>query len=391
MSELIGTRDDAMKLRLHLLATVSAAIVLGSLSQSGTAFAGDNDSPQVWIELGGALNLSANDPGNFVAPYFATDEAAGLGSLVDLQKGAKRGFDENGKLTIQPAGSDWSFSAGVRYGRMNSKHNAHIQTPGQPIRYHLVTYYGPNYGTSIPKYVKFADTQASTQQTHLIADFQAGRDVGMGLFGRHGTATIDFGVRFAQFTSKSRFTNNSDPKLNFFPYVVSNYTRLGSLFNYKKYKSAYWARAENDSSFHGIGPSLSWHGSTPLVGHPDSAEIAVDWNVDGSLLFGRQKSKGVHQSSKAHCSGVFYQGVACNVGAPTVVHPAVPHDRSRSVTVPNIGGSLGLSFRSGDAKVNFGYRADIFFNAMDTGIDEYKSSNILFHGPYASISIGLGG
>ena len=66
-------------------------------------------------------------------------------------------------------------------------------------------------------------------------------------------------------------------------------------------------------------------------------------------------------------------------------------DRSRSVVVPNIGALAGLSFNFSNAKVSLGYRADFFFGAMDMGIDTRDTSNVVFHGPYASVSIGLGG
>jgi hypothetical protein len=76
----------------------------------------------------------------------------------------------------------------------------------------------------------------------------------------------------------------------------------------------------------------------------------------------------------------------------TARFPATPvHTRSRNVVVPNIGGSVGLSWRVEDFKVNLGYRADFFFNAMDGGIDATKNEDRAFFGPYASVSIGLGG
>jgi hypothetical protein len=76
----------------------------------------------------------------------------------------------------------------------------------------------------------------------------------------------------------------------------------------------------------------------------------------------------------------------------TVCHHApAPHARSRSVVVPNIGGFAGLSFIYDAAKLTLGYRADFFFGAMDTGIDARKTSDVGFHGPFTTISIGLGG
>ena len=47
------------------------------------------------------------------------------------------------------------------------------------------------------------------------------------------------------------------------------------------------------------------------------------------------------------------------------------------------------SARYRNAKINFGYRADFFFNAMDGGQDTAKSYGRGFYGPYLNLSIGL--
>jgi hypothetical protein len=41
--------------------------------------------------------------------------------------------------------------------------------------------------------------------------------------------------------------------------------------------------------------------------------------------------------------------------------------------------------------MSVGYRADFFFGAMDTGLDTRDRETRSFYGPYASVSIGLGG
>ena len=64
--------------------------------------------------------------------------------------------------------------------------------------------------------------------------------------------------------------------------------------------------------------------------------------------------------------------------------------RSHTVTVPNLGGFAGLSVKYANAKVSFGYRGDFFFGAMDDGIDARRSKDVAFHGPFATISVGLG-
>jgi hypothetical protein len=60
------------------------------------------------------------------------------------------------------------------------------------------------------------------------------------------------------------------------------------------------------------------------------------------------------------------------------------------IAIPNVGGLAGVSFRYANAKVSFGYRGDFFFGAMDAGIDTRKAETVGFHGPFASISVGLG-
>jgi hypothetical protein len=72
-------------------------------------------------------------------------------------------------------------------------------------------------------------------------------------------------------------------------------------------------------------------------------------------------------------------------------HPAEPSLRTRSVTVPNLGAFAGLSFVYTNAKISFGYRADVFFGAMDEGVDARHSKDAGFYGPFAKISVGLGG
>ncbi len=59
--------------------------------------------------------------------------------------------------------------------------------------------------------------------------------------------------------------------------------------------------------------------------------------------------------------------------------------------VPNVGGFAGFTFRLQDFKVSAGYRADFFFGAMDGGVDTAKKENVGFYGPFATVSVGLGG
>jgi hypothetical protein len=118
--------------------------------------------------------------------------------------------------------------------------------------------------------------------------------------------------------------------------------------------------------------------------------LGVDWGVNGALLFGRQKAS-VHHEATSYYHGAKYP--VYGSGKHTLIyHHATPvPDRVHSVVVPNVGGFAGLSFRYASAKVAFGYRADFFFGAMDGGIDTRKTYDRNFHGPFATISVGLGG
>jgi len=124
-----------------------------------------------------------------------------------------------------------------------------------------------------------------------------------------------------------------------------------------------------------------------LIGNPDAGAVTFDWGLNGAVLFGRQHVTGSHETMAHHGSRQH------NSGALPTLYPTVSHNtsRSRSVVVPNIGGFAGFSLRFPNAKVSLGYRVDAFFGAMDGGIDTRKTYDRDFYGPFATISIGLGG
>jgi iron complex outermembrane recepter protein len=227
---------------------------------------------------------------------------------------------------------------------------------------------------------KFSNTLSHHRERNTVLDFSAGKDVGLGLFGSQASSVLKAGVRFAQFTSKSAFDLRARPDLSI------KYFTYGPLrFVADRNFHTYYATGHASRSFRGVGPALSWNGSAPLVGDAQHGEIVFDWGVNASVLFGKQKARVRHQESghyKAPGGSLLY----------TTVYPASPVSRTnaRSVSVPNVGGMAGISFRRGDAKISFGYRADFFFDAVDGGIDTRKSTTLGFNGPFASISVGLG-
>jgi hypothetical protein len=106
------------------------------------------------------------------------------------------------------------------------------------------------------------------------------------------------------------------------------------------------------------------------------------WSVPSS--YPRQKANNTHNSTIRYFRGG-------GAGQTLYVQPPVTHSRSHMVTIPNIGGFAGLSYRFPNAKISAGYRADFFFGAKDSGLETRSTTDVGFHGPYATISIGLGG
>jgi hypothetical protein len=59
--------------------------------------------------------------------------------------------------------------------------------------------------------------------------------------------------------------------------------------------------------------------------------------------------------------------------------------------VPAIDAYIGASYRFPNAKISLGYRADMFFGAIDGGIAAAQKYDRSFYGPFTTISVGIGG
>lgn len=375
MSELIQTQRAQRNCRLCLLATVSALALAPNAFVWASAEIREA-APTVWIELGG--QLQRDDGGQLpFAPNFATSEPRPdyeTFSPTGSQHLPRYSFGGEGKITFRPEGSDWSFSASVLYGRSNRDKSYHGQRT-----YALTGTLQPTFPFSAHGYL-FSDLRARHSESHAVLDFMAGRDVGLGVFGPHGEAMLDLGVRFAQFSSKSNISLRSMPQALSWKYVPFFQKSLPTA-----HQRSYFGTNSASRSFHGLGPAISWNASNVVAGHDDTADLTFDWGINAALLFGRQKAKVHH-----HTTGALHTGGMTQILTEILYTKRPPTSiRSRSVIVPNLGGFAGLSMKFPNGKVSFGYRADFFFGAMDGGIDTHKSYDRNFFGPYARIGIGL--
>jgi len=220
------------------------------------------------------------------------------------------------------------------------------------------------------------DSRAGASERHDILDFTLGKDVGLG--------TLGGGVRIAQFETKARGEINSDPHFNF-PSPLP----IGFFGPSAKYGEVFDGTTSEKRSFRGIGPELTWDASLPVLGNESDGAVTFDWGLNASALFGTQHVNIRQTVSEKKCPGFDgFSAINCTsvYNPPTDIAP-----RSKSVTVPNLGGYVGLSARYQNAKISLGYRADEFFNAMDGGQDTAKKYDRGFYGPYLNLSIGFGG
>jgi hypothetical protein len=346
MNELVTMQKTRNLVRRGLLATVSAIALLAATSEVEAA---SNDHAPFWIELSGQFAQEQVAQEGYSPPFLAVSPF--VTSASSLERSSRASWDGAVKFSFE-TNDGWIFSAAVRYGKTSRDKAANHQT-SHPSH----TYSGYPYGA----FDAYQLIRAKASESHTILDFQAGKDVGLGVF---GNSVLSAGVRFAQFTASTDVTIQSQP---------TNINAYG-------YYHVFRAKFDATRHFNGIGPSVSWAASTNLFGNPSSSAIALDWGVNGSVLFGRQHVNEEHQTTDNYKHQFQYLNIS-------TTHGGAP--RSKSAVVPNLGGFAGLSWQAPHAKVTFGYRADVFFGAMDGGIDIRKTYNRGFFGPYAAVSIGL--
>lgn len=396
MSELIPGNDSCTRTHWKLLAGVSVLALLTYVSSSEAGMVDDASKPDVWLEFGGQLERMDGKQQPF-APSFThslISDGTIPGSVSQKLPPYSSGFE--GSILFEPRGSDWHFSATIRYGRSNNSNSSHHQTDDPPLRPILISipflgFYLTNHSPNIdaePISRKLGDTDAKNREGHAVLDFQVGRDVGVGLFG--GNSDIELGVRFAQFTKGSNVRITANGGADWLPYKYKSTFNGFPAHIYAKTESwdVFHANANISRSFRGVGPSLAFNTSVPFAGNPQNGQIAFELGVNGALLFGRQKASIHHETLHQRPYVPHHYNF---IPLQTVYHHSYNTNRARSVTVPNIGGFGAISFNYVNAKISVGYRTDFFFGAMDTGIDTRDTRYLGFNGPFATVSIGMGG
>jgi hypothetical protein len=362
MSDLMNATQ--VNFRRHLLTSASAFALLASLYGARDAHADDADHPTVWIEVGGGFEqISAGEtrwlPPNLIPPI-TNPQPMPFGKLPAV------GLDVDFGLSFTPENSDWVYSASISYGRaLRGPKHSHDQT----YQFHSFYYYFKS--KYVPDTYNFSDATQKSRSSRAIIDFKAGKDIGLGSMG--GKSVISAGIRILKLNERSegQFTAFTNAPKKYDPGEIAH--KAGLLATH---------------SFSGIGPSISWDASAPLMGSLANG-FSIDWGANAAILFGRQKT-----DVTLHANNIqYYHGSSYMSGVPVTRYhfSPPPMPRAKNVVVPNVGGFAGLSWHLPNAKLSLGYRADFFFGAIDGGLDSAKKETRGFYGPFANVSVGLGG
>ena len=384
MSELIDARRNRNDFRRQLLTTVSgtAFLMLSFGGISAKAADGDKDRPTIWIELGGQLQRIEGQGEQFSPPFVAAIAQAGFTSPLKIEQPPHYSFGGEAKLSYEPEGSGWIFSASALYGRSNGAKKVHQQS-GKTIPFYFT--FGTYRHSGTIYVTRYADTKVSHSESHAVVDFQAGKDIGIGVLGGGGQAVLNFGVRFAQFSAKSNSQLKADPDAA----AASKYAPpIHKSLPLLHHQHSFAGTGFSSRSFRGVGPSLAWNGSAALLGNPQNSEVTLDLGANAAILFGRQKVNTGHQTHGTYTKNSLLHRTPYFTSHYQRSGPSNP-SRRKSVMVPNFGGFAGLSLKFPNAKVSMGYRADFFFGAVDGGNDTRVSKTLGFYGPYAALSVGL--
>jgi predicted porin len=136
---------------------------------------------------------------------------------------------------------------------------------------------------------------------------------------------------------------------------------------------------------------LSWEASKTLWSCNEAGRLDIDWSVSGGVLFGKQKMNGAGEEiGTSYSAGIIYFDDFTVLGGPDTTTIEID-PRSKSVTAPTLGASLGLSYSAGPMRIGAGYRWERYNDAIDGGFTEHKSYDRTLDGPYFKVSVGFGG
>ena len=259
------------------------------------------------------------------------------------------GWEAAGGADYRFAGSPWHVSFDFRYGRAKSK--------GQAFHTAFSTF---TEGISNEINVQ-AQAFAHQTESHMVADFMIGRDIGLG--GILGMSQVKVGVRVADL----------EARLHIDAQVFASCNNSGSSCGLGNNSSASAAVSLDERSrFIGVGPRAAIEGTVPLGG-----PWAVDYMGGIAVLFGDRKLdaniSGVNSFPEFAHQGLFS------------FHTQI----SDSKGVFNADVSLALAYWfTPRAKLSAGFRFDGYWQALKTFDVTGNITNVdrFYYGPFVRLT-----
>jgi len=328
------------------------------------------------VEIGGQVQRQ-DAPYQAIKPSFTDVLSDGLQAGSAQNRDLDWGDGRQVRLIYQPTNSAWTVSAGARFGKTNSTDQTLAFELGALGCFGLP---GPTCEPGAIGYIRadnYSDVTVTNREEHTIADFDVGREVGLGLGMK---SHLGAGLRYAQFGSTTQLDMFSVPDW-FVPAV-----RAGK---YLSHNTHYQSHISASREFEGMGPTVTWDAAKRLWGD-DDGHADLEWALSGGVMFGKQKTTFAGEETSAYFSGKYFNRDVVQTG-PTVDVTDLPAARSKSVTVPLADLSLGLAYETGRIKVGAGYRWERYFNVLDAGYREHEDADRTLDGPYFKIAVGFGG
>jgi hypothetical protein len=337
------------------------------------------------IEIGGEVQRQ-DAPYADLTPVSAASFTGALNTTAAQNRNLDWGDGREVRLTYALPGDTWRVSAGYRIGKTNGTDktlNFVLGDEGCGGTYAQCAdllaqgYDGP---PNIFKAYNYSDVTVTNREEHTIADFDVGRDVGMGL---GFNSSVRAGLRYGELQSTTHML--------FFGAANWDIPEERALFKYS-HNTHYKADLTASREFKGAGPTLSWDAAKRLWGS-DTSHLDLEWSLTGGVLFGKQKASFKGEESSAYFSGKYtgndLQRIQPRSGWTDTTD--LPSSRSKSVTAPLLDLSAGLAYETGRFKVDAGYRWERYFNVLDAGYAERKQVDRTIDGPYFKIAVGFGG
>ncbi len=354
-----------------------------------------HDGPYPWtVELGGQVQRW-DAPNTTLDPSFANEFMAPLNILdrpqnEDLHWGDGRSV----KVTYRPANSPWSLGVAARFGETKGNNRVYAENPSDLIAcaftgtifeaFCTLPDAGPFLNISR---INWADAQSSDREEYKIGDLTVSRDAPLAGLSR---SVLSGALRYAELESATLAAFRGNPDWNI-PEGVGFPPPNGQPSTHTEYQGEFRA----DRSFEGIGPVISWDAAYPVFAFGNGGSVDISWSLSAGVLFGDQDVNiaGSEQATLFQTNFFTVIGLSAEYPIPIPQETPEPLDiqRSKSVTAPMAGGSLGLSYQVDRFSLGAGYRWERYFDAIDGGVTEPSKKDRTIDGPYLKVSVGFGG